>query len=443
VIGVNDVERLRIDTSGQVGIGTSNPSSALDVSGALTAEGMSSAPAVSAANTGRIYFDYSAGKFKVSQNGGAYADMLPTGAFIANGGNSTGADISIGTNDNKAFAFKANNTTAMTISQGGKIGIGTAPTGNAVTVNGTTYSTSFISENGGFRVNSGSAGYGAITAYSNVGNAGRLAFASGQAGWSWDAYLARSNANELTLSSDGSTGAATLNVRGSTYMATTSGNVAIGATSAGAKLDVTDASTTTSAIIVPRAGNFTGTTANGMIRYNTTSTLFEFYQNGAWVNYTTVSDGRLKTNVIPVTDGLGIVNQLHPVFYDWDRSNPKASGFEDKHQVGFIAQEVEKVLPEVVNKGEDSYRSLEYGKIVSVVVAAVKELYNKVLGIDRELASVKAQAASKIEVDQLKVENAQLKAKDQVKDKKINHLEQENAEMKARLDKIEKMLNSK
>jgi hypothetical protein len=46
-----------------------------------------------------------------------------------------------------------------------------------------------------------------------------------------------------------------------------------------------------------------------MIRYNTASTLFEFRQNGSWVNYTTVSDGRLKTNVVPVIDGLGIVNQ--------------------------------------------------------------------------------------------------------------------------------------
>jgi hypothetical protein len=166
-----------------------------------------------------------------------------------------------------------------------------------------------------------------------------------------------------------------------------------------------------------------------MIRYNTTTTLFEFYQNGAWVNYTTVSDGRLKTNVTPVDQGLDLVNQLNPVFYDWDRNNPKTSGFEDKHQVGFIAQEVEKVLPEVVNKGEDGYRSLEYGKIVSVVVAAVKELYNKVLGIDRELASVKASKADKTEVDQLKADNEKLK--------------QENAAIKARLEKIEKALNSK
>jgi len=208
---------------------------------------------------------------------------------------------------------------------------------------------------------------------------------------------------------------------GTTKMtATSSGNVGVGTTSPEAKLDVVDTSTTTSAIIVPRAGNFTGTEVNGMIRYNTTSTLFEFRQNGSWVNYTTVSDGRLKTNVVPVVNGLDIVNRLNPVFYDWDRNNPKASSFTDKHQVGFIAQEVETVLPEVVNRGEDSYRSVEYGQIVSVAVAAIKELYARVIKQDqknetqdRELASVKSENAT------IKQENAALKARLDLQEKEL------------------------
>ncbi len=198
------------------------------------------------------------------------------------------------------------------------------------------------------------------------------------------------------------------------------GNVGVGTSSPEAKLDVTDTGTTTSAIIVPRAANFTGTTVNGMIRYNTTSTLFEFRQNGAWVNYTTVSDARLKTNVQPVTQGLELVNQLNPVFYDWDRSNPKATSFEDKHQVGFIAQEVEKVLPEVVNQGEDSYRSLEYGKMVAVAIAAIKELYLKLIGMQSEVDAALA-----------------------AKDAEIQELKKENLEMKARLEKIEEQLQIK
>ncbi len=201
------------------------------------------------------------------------------------------------------------------------------------------------------------------------------------------------------------------------------GRVGIGTATPGARLDIMDTSTTTSAIIVPRApGTFAGAAIDGMIRYNTVSTLFEFRQNGIWSNYTTVSDGRLKTNVVPVIDGLGIVNRLNPVFYDWDRSNPKATGFEDKHQLGFIAQEVEMVLPEVVNRGADSYRSLEYGKIVSVVVAAIKELSSKFIGMDREIASVKA--ASEARAKLLEAENQVLKARLDQQDRELQAIKQ-------------------
>ncbi len=219
---------------------------------------------------------------------------------------------------------------------------------------------------------------------------------------------------------------------------TGSGNVGIGVTAPQAALDVA-ATGITSAIIIPRdtTANRPVTLVNGMIRYNTTTALFEFYQNGIWVNYTTVSDGRLKTNVIPVGQGLNIVNQLNPVFFDWDQNNPRAQGFGTKHQVGFIAQDVEKVLPEVVNKGEDSYRSVEYGKIVAVVVAAVKELYNKVLDIEKNIEALKFKDAAKDrEIASVKAENAELKAKAQ-------KAEQENALIKARLEKIEKILKVK
>ncbi|MEK6577886.1 MAG: hypothetical protein AABZ55_01550, partial [Bdellovibrionota bacterium] len=62
------------------------------------------------------------------------------------------------------------------------------------------------------------------------------------------------------------------------------GEIGIGTTAPGARLDITDASTTTSAIILPRAGNFTGTNVNGMMRYNTSLNKFEAYENGGWIN---------------------------------------------------------------------------------------------------------------------------------------------------------------
>ena len=48
-------------------------------------------------------------------------------------------------------------------------------------------------------------------------------------------------------------------------------------------------------------------------------------------------------------------------------------GIDQTRQVGFSAQEVREVLPEVVSEGEDGYFSIEYGKMVPLLLEAIKE----------------------------------------------------------------------
>lgn len=93
-------ERLRITPAGNVGIGSTAPSQALDVTGALVLRGMP-APALSPSGQGTIYFDSSANVFKLSQNGGAYATILNSAGPVASsivqgttaGGNATAGFI--------------------------------------------------------------------------------------------------------------------------------------------------------------------------------------------------------------------------------------------------------------------------------------------------------------------------------------------------------------
>ncbi len=66
--------KLLIAGDGNIGIGNTAPSSALDISGSLTIRGLG-APAVSPVGQGRIYFDSTSGTFKISQNGNAYTDL--------------------------------------------------------------------------------------------------------------------------------------------------------------------------------------------------------------------------------------------------------------------------------------------------------------------------------------------------------------------------------
>ena len=77
---------------------------------------------------------------------------------------------------------------------------------------------------------------------------------------------------------------------------------------------------------------------------------------------TAFSDERLKTNIETIPDALEKVNALRGVTFDKD----------GKHGLGVIAQEVEKILPEVVINGEE-YKSVAYGNIVGVLIEAVKE----------------------------------------------------------------------
>ena len=158
----------------------------------------------------------------------------------------------------------------------------------------------------------------------------------------------------------------------------TNGRSAIGAsaTTAGALLDLVGAGTGSSSVIVPRdtTANRPTTPVNGMIRYNTTTALFEFYQGGAWRNYTVTSDARLKSNVLPLRNAASLIKKLRPVYFDWDQSTARGRSYGTKRQVGFLAQELEQVVPEVVEKGEDTFRSVQYGNIVAVTVGALQEL---------------------------------------------------------------------
>ncbi len=100
--------------------------------------------------------------------------------------------------------------------------------------------------------------------------------------------------------------------------------------------------------------------------------------SGNWTavgNVTAYSDAKLKTNVNTINDALGIVGKLRGVSFDW-----KGNG---KPSIGLIAQEVEEVIPELVvtNRGTipdtgetEEIKSVDYGKIVGVLINAINEL---------------------------------------------------------------------
>ena len=87
------------------------------------------------------------------------------------------------------------------------------------------------------------------------------------------------------------------------------------------------------------------------------------------------SDIKLKTNIETITNALEKVNQLNGVEYDRIDIND--------HQIGLIAQEVEKVLPDVVYDN-DGTKSVAYQNLVALLVQAIKELNDKVDKIENK-----------------------------------------------------------
>ena len=87
------------------------------------------------------------------------------------------------------------------------------------------------------------------------------------------------------------------------------------------------------------------------------------------------SDERLKDNVQVITNALAKVLQIRGVEFDWNNlSEPEDGYFVRKHDIGVIAQEIEKVLPEVVATREDGIKAVKYDRIIPLLIEAIKEL---------------------------------------------------------------------
>jgi prepilin-type N-terminal cleavage/methylation domain-containing protein len=106
------------------------------------------------------------------------------------------------------------------------------------------------------------------------------------------------------------------------------------------------------------------------------------------LTYMSRSDARLKENVRNIPQALERVLQLHGVIFDWKAKRDPATG---RDQLGFIAQEVEKVFPEVViTDSASGMKSVGYSNLIAPVIEAFKEQDAIIVQQQREIAELKA-----------------------------------------------------
>ena len=85
------------------------------------------------------------------------------------------------------------------------------------------------------------------------------------------------------------------------------------------------------------------------------------------------SDERLKTNINTIEDAVHKIQQLHGVMFDWREETAAIIGKDaNKREAGVIAQEVMKVMPELVEQRENGYYAVRYEKLTPLLIEAVK-----------------------------------------------------------------------
>ena len=104
-------------------------------------------------------------------------------------------------------------------------------------------------------------------------------------------------------------------------------------------------------------------------------------------NLTENSDARLKKDIKPLTHALDAVLQLQAKTYRWKED----TAFADQADIGLVAQDVEKVFPELVAENEQGFKGIAYSKLTAVLIEAVKEQQGQLTAQQDQIASLETE----------------------------------------------------
>lgn len=162
----------------------------------------------------------------------------------------------------------------------------------------------------------------------------------------------------------------------------------------------------------------------------TTPGIYKLYVNGSAIatSWNLISDLHFKKDIRPIIGALDKVEKMQGVFYNWKTEEYADRGFDKTQQVGFIAQDVEKVMPELVKTDADGYKSLSYDKITAVLVEAIKEQQKTISELQTASAAKTGELkTTKDELQKTKAELQLLKSRMEQIEVALKKLEQNGA----------------
>jgi len=119
----------------------------------------------------------------------------------------------------------------------------------------------------------------------------------------------------------------------------------------------------------------------------------------------TVNNTELKQNAQPLTNSLSYIEQLQPVSFEYDKSQAAKLKLPSGQQYGFIAEDVQKVLPSIVKSqkkmvpaGKNAFKTTEIKNVeteslIALLVASVKEQQAEIERLKADLQSLKSMTA--------------------------------------------------
>jgi hypothetical protein len=145
----------------------------------------------------------------------------------------------------------------------------------------------------------------------------------------------------------------------------------------------------------------------------------DFYAGGPGIDYDSPSSIRWKRDIKVIDEPLEKVLRLRGVYFNWDAEHG------GHHNVGMVAEEVGKVLPEIVSYEQNGIdaRGMDYGKLTPLLVEAVKALKTE---IDEQ---TKQQAEKDVIIERLEEENRALAKRLEAIEWLVEQLVQEKKEL--------------
>ena len=328
IFGTNGTtEAMRINSSGNVGIGTSSPSYALDVNGqSRVYAGITISPQTNSLYTVDGSLSYYGSGNGVYLNGNSAGFLGLRGDGSGNGSSSIQLYGATSGTPN-TMTFFTNSAERMRIDSSGNVGIGTSSPSYLLHVNGTTYSSSDVrapifydSDNTGYYVDPSPGSNGISANFQGRVIVGTFNNSQTNSGEAWFGRASNRNSGTFTIQLGGGS-------------------------SSNRKFEIVDYAWSTVLFTADSGGNVT-----------------------ASANITAYSDLRLKENIQVIPNALSKVQKIRGITYT-------RNDVEDKNTryAGVIAQEVKEVLPEVVMGSEETQYSVAYGNMVGLLIEAIKE----------------------------------------------------------------------